>query len=157
MKTTSRDISDFVGFLRHGSPGPNSYVILLGIREFDSARLLRSVEQGLSFRAFERFLHNSSFSQGQLSQLVDIAPRTLTRRREGGRLTSEESDRLLRATRVFARALELFDGDEVATRRWLSSPQVPLGGAIPLHLIRTEVGSREVEAVISRIEHGVFS
>ena len=45
MKTTSRDISDFVGFLRHGSPGPNSYVILLGIREFDSARLLRSVEQ----------------------------------------------------------------------------------------------------------------
>lgn len=156
-KTTSKDVLEFLEFLQHGSPGPNAYAILLGLRDFDSVRLVRHVEQGLSIKTFYRFLQNSSFSPNQLSGLVAIAPRTLTRRREEGRLTANESDRLLRTARVFARALELFDGDEDAAKRWLSSPQVPLGGAVPLSLIKTEVGSREVEAVISRIEHGVFS
>jgi len=58
---------------------------------------------------------------------------------------------------VFRRALQLFDGDTKAARRWLSNPQPALGGAIPLKLAETEVGAREVEAAIGRIEHGVYS
>jgi putative toxin-antitoxin system antitoxin component (TIGR02293 family) len=69
----------------------------------------------------------------------------------------EESDRLLRAGRVFGRALELFDGDTNAARNWLSKPQPALGGGVPLELAETEVGAREVEAAIGRIEHGVYS
>jgi len=32
-----------------------------------------------------------------------------------------------------------------------------LGGVIPFELARTEVGAREVEMLIGRIEHGVIS
>ena len=156
-QATSKDILDFVAFLEKGGPGANAYVVLLGLRIFDSLKLLRSVEEGFSFKTLERFQRNFSLSQVQLTRLVDIAPRTLTRRRQEGKLTSDESDRLLRATRLFARALELFNGDTAAARRWLTSPQTALGGAVPFDLARTEVGSREIETIIGRIEHGVFS
>ena len=59
--------------------------------------------------------------------------------------------------RVFGRALELFEGDSRAAERWLSSPKRALGGAVPSELAETEAGAREVEALIGRIEHGVFS
>lgn len=156
-QATSKDILDFVAFLEKGGSGANAYVMLLGLRIVDSLKLLRSVEQGFSFKTLERFQRNASLSQVQITRLIDIAPRTLARRRQEGKLTSDESDRLLRATRLFARALALFNGDTAAARRWLTSPQPALGGAVPFDIASTEIGSREVETVIGRIEHGVFS
>ena len=41
-------------------------------------------------------------------------------------------------------------------RRWLRSPALGLGGAVPLEF-KTEVGAREVENLLGRIEHGVYS
>ncbi len=152
-----KDVLRFARFQKTGSPGPHAYVALLGIDEYDSATLLKSVEAGLSFRAFERFQENAGLSQTQASNLVQIAGRTLTRRREEGRLRPDESDRLLRAGRVFGRALDLFEGDPEGARRWLSRPQPALGGAIPLELAQSDVGAREVELAIGRIEHGIVA
>ena len=59
--------------------------------------------------------------------------------------------------RVLGKALELFEGDSRAAERWLSSPKAGLGGAVPSELAKTEAGAREVEALIGRLEHGVFS
>ena len=42
-------------------------------------------------------------------------------------------------------------------RTWLAAPQHGLGGAIPLDYARTEVGAREVEDLLGRIEYGVYS
>jgi len=44
-----------------------------------------------------------------------------------------------------------------AGRRWLTSRQFGLGGAVPLEYAETEVGAREVEDLLGRIEHGVYS
>jgi putative toxin-antitoxin system antitoxin component (TIGR02293 family) len=93
----------------------------------------------------------------RLAEVVDIRPRTLSRRKEEGRLEPDESDRLLRASRVFGRALELFEADAAEARAWLARPQRALGGAVPLDLLRTELGAREVEDLIGRLEQGVFS
>jgi putative toxin-antitoxin system antitoxin component (TIGR02293 family) len=100
---------------------------------------------------------NVGLSREALADLVQIKPRTLDRRKEGGRLRPEESDRLLRAARVFGGTIALFEGDADAARTWLSSPQRALGGAVPLEMARTEVGAREVESLVGRLEHGVFS
>lgn len=69
----------------------------------------------------------------------------------------EESDRLVRASRIFGRALSLCEGDRDAAKHWLSEPQKALGGTVPLILARTEVGALEVERLIGRLEHGVFT
>ena len=78
---------------------------------------------------------------------------------QGSRAISEEVNVSEAAghERIFGKALGLFEGDAQATERWLSSPRRALGGATPLERARTEDGAREVEALIGRLEHGVFS
>jgi putative toxin-antitoxin system antitoxin component (TIGR02293 family) len=51
----------------------------------------------------------------------------------------------------------LFDGDRDAAKSWLAEPQRALGGHVPLAMAGTEVGAREVERVMGRLEHGVFT
>jgi putative toxin-antitoxin system antitoxin component (TIGR02293 family) len=135
---------------------PHAYVTLAGLRTFDTAALVRKVEEGLPFRAFEHLQRNLELSSTELGEVLGIRPRTMTRRKEQGRLQPDESDRLLRLSRLFGRALELFESDAPAARGWLRSPQPALGGAVPLKLARTGLGEREVEALIGRLEHGVL-
>lgn len=135
----------------------HAYVTLLGLEPSDTISLVRKVERGLPFRAAERLRRNMALTLDELAELIQVRPRTLSRRREEGRLQPDESDRALRASRLFGRALELFEGDAAAARSWLSSAQPALGGAVPLSIARTELGAREVEELIGRLEHGVFS
>jgi putative toxin-antitoxin system antitoxin component (TIGR02293 family) len=151
------DVGRFVDFVHSGKPGALSYVLLLGLEEFDPARLLETVERGLGFDSLLRLQRNLDLPFARVLDIVQIPQRTMTRRRKEGRFTADESDRVLRAGRVFGRAIELFGGDVAAARRWLSAPQAVLGGAVPWDLARTEVGAREVEAAVGRIEHGVYS
>ena len=133
------------------------YLLLLGLDPMDTPGLVERVEEGLPFGELERLRQNVGLSREEMSELVQIRPRTLDRRKKEGRLHPEESDRLLRASRVFGRAIALFEGDIETARQWLSSPQRALGGAVPLEMSRTEIGAREVEGLIGRLEHGVFS
>ena len=143
-------------FLQTGGPGANSYVALLGLDAFDSLQLLRSVEHGLPYSAFDRLVANTSLPTRDVLVLVNIPLRTLTRRKREGRFHQDESDRLVRASRIFARALRLFEGDRDAAKHWLSERQRALNGEVPLTVARTDVGALEVERLIGRLEHGVF-
>ena len=147
----------FVDFLETGGPGANSYVVLLGLQTFDSTQLRRVVERGLPYSTFERLLLNTSLATAEALDFVDIPLRTLTRRKSEGRFHQDESDRLLRASRIFAGALSLFEGDRDAAKEWLSRPQKALGGQAPLVVARREVGALEVERLIGRLQHGVFT
>ena len=137
--------------------GQHFYVTLLGLRTFETLELLERVEAGFSYKAFERLQRNLGLSTDELARLVRITRRTLARRREEGRLTAEESDRLLRASRVFGKALVLFEGDLDAARTWFSRPSTALGNRTPRTVSSTEVGARAVENLVGRLEHGVFS
>jgi len=154
---TTSDLERFYVFLRDGAPGPYAYVVLLGLNTFDAPDLLKSVRKGFVYRTFERFQRNTALSFESLVGFVDIPRRTLTRRKREGRFLPDESDRLLRASRLFGQTLSLFEGDREAATEWLTTAQPGLGGATPIDLASTDVGSREVERLIGRLEHGVFS
>jgi putative toxin-antitoxin system antitoxin component (TIGR02293 family) len=79
----------------------------------------------------------------------------MTRRKKQGKFEPEESDRLLRIARVFARGLELFEGNVDAARTWLTSHHPALGRLTPLELAKTDVGANLVESLIGRLEFGV--
>ena len=153
----SPDVTRYWEAVKGGHAGSHGYLSLLGLRAQDPIQIVRRVEQGLEFKALERFQKNSQLSTGDLAELVDIKLRTLHRRKEQGRLEPDESDRLLRVSRVFGKAIELFEGDGEAARRWLSTPSKALRGERPLALARTDLGSREVEALMDRLEHGVLT
>ncbi len=151
----SPDLREYQRAIRAGRSGSYNYVKLLGISQHNPLLLVKRVERGLSFDALERFQRNTMLSLHELAEVVDIKIRTLHRRKGQGRLEPDESDRLLRFSRIFGKVLELFEGDVGATRRWLSAPLRALGGERPIALARTDVGAREVEALIGRLEHGV--
>ena len=79
------------------------------------------------------------------------------RRKASGKLTTEESERLLRIAGIFEDAVDLFEGDVPAAVNWLTTPRKALGDRPPLSYARTEPGAREVENLIGRLEHGIFS
>jgi putative toxin-antitoxin system antitoxin component (TIGR02293 family) len=155
--TPKTDVDRFRQYSRRGAPGPHAYVILLGLDTFDAPGLLRAVARGLAYRAFERFRQNTSLSLERLTGLIDVPRRTMTRRKRDGRFLPDESDRLLRAAMLFGKTLDLFEGNRDAATEWLTTAQPALGGIIPLDLARTEVGAREVERLLGRLEHGVFA
>jgi putative toxin-antitoxin system antitoxin component (TIGR02293 family) len=153
---TTKDLERFRQQLRAGQPGPHAYAVLLGLGVFDAPGLLRAVQRGLPYRAFERLQRNTSLSVDLLIGLINIPRRTLTRRKTDGRFLSDESDRLLRAARLFGKILQLFEGDRDAAVEWLTTAQPALAGGVPLNLARTELGVQEVERLAGRLEHGVF-
>ena len=66
-----------------------------------------------------------------------------------------ESEKAFRIARLYDRALEVF-GDQQAAGNWLKEPARGLGETTPLLYAKTELGAREVEKLLTRIEHGVF-
>lgn len=53
-------------------------------------------------------------------------------------------------------AHEVF-GSEEKTRKWFKTPLPMLGGKTPLECFVTEAGALEIEDILGRIAHGVFS
>jgi putative toxin-antitoxin system antitoxin component (TIGR02293 family) len=104
-----------------------------------------------------RFHRRSGLPIGVIADLVQIPQRTLMRRKAKGRLLPDESERLLRVAGIYEKAAELFEGDVDAARRWLTTGNAELDGQSPLEMVRTEIGAREVEDLVGRLEHGVFS
>jgi putative toxin-antitoxin system antitoxin component (TIGR02293 family) len=135
----------------------HDYARLIGIKVKNPVDLVRHVEKGLAFTAVEALQQQMDLAAKEMARLLDIKFRTFLRRKEAGRLQPAESDRVLRTSRLFARAQDLFDGNQEAARAWLMRPQRALGGAIPLEIAKTEVGAREVEQIIGRLEQGVFT
>jgi putative toxin-antitoxin system antitoxin component (TIGR02293 family) len=123
----------------------------------DSPEALRSrVRQGLPYAALEAVAERLALDRREVSETLDLPERTLARRKNERRLQPAESDRLVRLARVAAQASEVL-GDAERASRWLHRPNRALGGVAPLALLDTDVGAQQVEQILGRIEHGVFS
>ena len=61
-----------------------------------------------------------------------------------------------RLERVTALGIEAL-GSLLAVERWLQEPNRALGGAVPISLLQTDEGARDVEAVLLRALVGGFS
>jgi putative toxin-antitoxin system antitoxin component (TIGR02293 family) len=123
---------------------------------YSTSRLVEAIEEGLAVEELEVLRAGLDLPMEKLVSRLGISKATLHRRKRTGRLGPEESDRVLRFARLMGRAVEVFETKENA-RRWLSSPQAGLGGAVPLDYAETELGAREVEDLLGRIEYGVYS
>lgn len=122
----------------------------------EPAEIVAAVRDGLPTERFEALRELLDVPSGTLAEVVGITPSTLSRRRKRGTFNKEESERLLRVARLALRAIDVLDGLENA-RRWLTEPARALGGEVPLKFADTEPGAREVERLLTRLDHGVYS
>ena len=130
---------------------------MLGMPADDTVEMIKRVESGFGFNALLRFQKMSGLPMAAIADVLQIPTRTLARRRASRRLHPQESERLLRLAALFEKAVALFEGDVAGARNWFTRPVRALGYEQPLGYARTEVGAREVEHVIGRLEHGVFT
>jgi len=137
--------------------GGGHVVKLLGINVSNTVHLVKAIERGFSFDALEKVRRETGLPLESLATSIGVSPRTLSRRKKERRLTAAESDRLVSVSRLLAQAVELFEGDKEKAFRWFVQSNRALGGLAPLEMAATETGAREVESLIGRLEHGVFS
>jgi putative toxin-antitoxin system antitoxin component (TIGR02293 family) len=128
----------------------------LGLPALGIGALIEEIQTGLPFKVLVSFSSESGISISETASVIEVSERTLARRRLAGRFSPEESERLLRLSNVFERALGFFEGDVKAAVAWLRSPNRALGHKTPFTYARTEIGARQVEDLIGRLEHGVF-
>ena len=121
-----------------------------------ASTVIRSLKEGLPVQELEDLRRGLDVPMDRLAPMLGISKATLHRRKIAGRLDPRESDRVVRFAKLLGQAASVMESLENG-RRWMSSPQVALGGAIPLEFAETEVGAREVEDLLGRIEYGVYS
>lgn len=127
-----------------------------GLSRSAPSTLIRSLKAGFPVGVLDELRGQLDLPMEKLVPMLGISKATLHRRMLAGRLDPAESDRVVRYTRLLDKAITVLESVEDA-RRWLSAPQFGLGGAIPLEYAETEVGAREVEDLLGRIEYGVYS
>jgi putative toxin-antitoxin system antitoxin component (TIGR02293 family) len=118
--------------------------------------LVEMIHEGLPIRAVEVVLERRLLEPSELYALV-VPRRTLAHRKERqGTLSPDQSDRLARVVRMLTRAEEALGSAEKAGR-WMRKENRALGGRRPLDLLESDIGSRMVERILGRIEHGISS
>lgn len=125
-------------------------------QKLPSSEIITAVQDGLKIGEMENLRACLGLPLEGLASKLGISKATLHRRKAAGRLDPAESDRVVRFARLMGKAIEVLESEDHA-RKWLMSPQVGLGGAVPLDYAETEVGAREVEDLLGRIEYGVYS
>jgi putative toxin-antitoxin system antitoxin component (TIGR02293 family) len=120
----------------------------------------------LQVKAMEAGLRESELTDLQTSldlpsekvlSLVGLSKATFHRRKTTGtNLSPLVSDRVVRFAMLLSKAITVF-GSQDEANKWLKSPQFGLGGAVPLDFAKSEVGAREVEKLLGRIEYGVYT
>lgn len=119
-------------------------------------KLIDELRKGFAISVFEKTSRAIDIPIVALARITNIPPRTWARRKREGRLEQIESERLLRIIRLFEQATVVL-GNVDQARTWIKSPKKAFRGKTPLEYADTEVGAREVEDLLGRLDHGVFS
>ena len=135
-------------------------VDILGLgRKMDSLLdMAQFIEKGLPAKSIDHLKVALQLNDEEISSTLGVSPKTISRLRSEPKkkLRVVVGDRLYRAAHVYALAMAVL-GNEEQAREWLRSPKIGLGNRAPLDLLATGAGTREVEDLLGRIEHGVLS
>jgi putative toxin-antitoxin system antitoxin component (TIGR02293 family) len=122
----------------------------------ESMDVISCLRLGFPYEAVNFVLEKTCVSRKDLSNILHISTRQLTRYRDDDRLSAEQSNFLYELSRVYVRGQDIF-GDQPTFENWLQRPQMSLGMEVPLALLDTTEGFRMVNDVLSQIEYGFYS
>jgi putative toxin-antitoxin system antitoxin component (TIGR02293 family) len=124
----------------------------LGAEVCSEADLARLVQRGIRLPVLGHVVR-AGFSKPEIERFI-IPARTLRHRKAKKQpLSIEESDRVVRLTRIQALAEDVF-GEVEKANRWLREELRILDGKSPLELARTESGARLIEQLLAKLDWG---
>lgn len=134
--------------------GPSGKILA---SDFTPSKLVELLQIGLPIDELQELQTSLAVPAEKLAPMLGISKATFHRSKgTGSKLNPAVSDRVVRYARLLGKAGKVI-GDLEDAKQWLNSPQFGLGGAVPLDYAKTEIGAREVENLLGRIEHGVYS
>lgn len=123
----------------------------------DASDMKEALREGLPFGAFEALLKALEVRNKELADLMGVAWRTLARRKtEHSQMSPIASDRLYRIAYITTLASTALGSLEKG-RDWLQTDNRALGGNPPIKYLDTEIGERQVEELLNRINYGIYS
>lgn len=126
----------------------------LGRRVRSLADLRRLVEAGLPVASLYAVVTHVARSSREAADLRHrLVPRATLHRR-GPRLSPRESERLERLARIAALAEYVWESASLASE-FLINPQPQLGGERPVDLATSDLGARQVEQLLMKLEYGL--
>ncbi len=115
--------------------------------------VVRVSREGIVTSAVD-LLVDQGFNRRDLDWIIPL--RTLTHRREKGqKLTTDETERWLRAAKISALAQEVLGADKAMV--WLNKPRKIFDGLSAIELIKTEPGASLVEETLIQLDEGYFA
>jgi putative toxin-antitoxin system antitoxin component (TIGR02293 family) len=120
----------------------------------NAGAMKEALREGLPFGAFEALLQALEVRSQELADLIGVASRTLARRKTARQMSPIESDRLYRVAYITALASSVLGSLEKG-REWLRRDNRALGGEPPIRYLDTEIGERQVEEILNRINYGI--
>jgi putative toxin-antitoxin system antitoxin component (TIGR02293 family) len=129
---------------------------ILGVerRVASIADLRRLIDQGLPKRSLGHVVEYVSETPGEAARLRDRIVPPATFKRRSSALKPEEGEKVERLARVAALAEVAFGSQEDALG-FLHESHPELAGETPLDAARSELGARQVEEILWRMEHGL--
>jgi putative toxin-antitoxin system antitoxin component (TIGR02293 family) len=120
--------------------------------------LHHSIVSGLPVGCVIYFKKHTGLSNINMSKALGVSEKTFIRWQDDPEklLDPVFSDRLVRTAKVMGLAEEVLE-DAKNARAWLSKAQSALGNEIPQELLRTDIGAKQVEDVLLRMEHGYLA
>lgn len=129
------------------------------IRDNNVPKLIECVEAGVSRSVVKSLPAALGATHSLLADLLDISEKSIQRLMKTSLhavVSRQISERTVRLMQIRQKAVDVFENEEQALA-WLIEPNEAFAGRSPLVHARTELGCRQIETVLDRIDHGVFS
>jgi putative toxin-antitoxin system antitoxin component (TIGR02293 family) len=125
------------------------------VTPFDIINLSRS---GIKASFAKKLIRDIQINQEEFAEYLGLKIRTLSRRFEKPteKMTSEESEKVIRLARIFLESLDIFK-NEIKVATWLKRPNRSLSDKAPISYLDSDIGAEEVMALLGRIRDGVYS
>ena len=112
-----------------------------------------AVLAGLPYNTFERVRDVLDVRVDDLAHVIGSSERTMRRRKESGRLTTSESDALVRIAVAIERSTQALGKRRGVS--WLTTPHPLLSSERALDLLSTSAGASVVDDMLGGIEYGM--
>ena len=124
----------------------------------DYLALVARAREGVPVADAVAVMQTWSIPVAKFAQVLGVSPRKWSRvcsEAPEAILSPVESDRLMRAWRIFEHAKAVFEDDK-GVAAWFAAPNPALFGETPLSMLDTDAGVHEVDNILTRLEFGVY-
>lgn len=115
-----------------------------------------AVRVGISKDQLVSFKNTIDIDYDRLSFILGTTKTTLHKKQSKDAFSASISEKVIGLMDVYRFGYEVF-GEHNKFNKWVQTPNRALGNRIPLEVMDTFFGIKEVTNIIGRIQHGVYS